>query len=87
LPPINFGIGIDHGITIVTRFGYSNDNDLKAFGRCAYNASKLCKKINMIIVSENSKAVWPSGEGGVLAFYNPEPIDGKIAYSTYRTRI
>lgn len=72
LPTIDFGIGIDHGVTIVTRFGYRNDNDLKAFGRCAYNASKLCKKKNIIMVSDNSQAVWPSGEGGALAFSSPE---------------
>ena len=75
LPPIDFGIGIDHGVTIVTRFGYRNDNDLKAFGRCAYNASKLCKKKNIIMVSENSKLVWPSSEGGNLAFNSPEIIN------------
>jgi adenylate cyclase len=84
LPPIDFGIGIDHGITIVTRFGYRNDNDLKAFGRCAYNAAKLCKKKNIIVVSDNSKDVWPTGEGGDLAFNNPEIIEGKMAYPTYR---
>lgn len=84
LPPINFGIGIDHGMTIVTQFGYRNDTDLKAFGQCAYNASKLCKKVNIIVVSENSKNVWPSGEGGSLAFNSPEYIEGKIAYPTYR---
>lgn len=84
IPPINFGIGIDHGITIVTKFGYRNDTDLKAFGRCAYNASRLCKKTNIIVVSENSKNVWPSGEGGSLAFNYPEHIDGEIAYPTYR---
>lgn len=84
LPTIDFGIGIDHGLTIVTRFGYQSDNDLKAFGSCAYNASKLSKKKNVIMVSENSKAVWPSSEGGVLAFSVPENIDGKIAYPTYK---
>ncbi len=87
LPMIDFGIGIDHGITIVTKFGYRNDTDLKAFGRAAYNCSRLCKKVNVIVVSENSKAVWPIGEGGKLAFSSPEFIDGKIAYQTYKSRI
>lgn len=86
LPMIDFGIGIDHGITIVTKFGYRNDTDLKAFGRGAYNASKLCKKKNLIVISENSKAVWPLGEGGNLVFDTPEFIEGKIAYPTHRLR-
>jgi len=85
LPIIDIGIGIDHGLTIVTRFGYRNDNDLKAFGPCAYNASKLCKGKNIIMVSQNSKDVWPSSVGGALAFGNPEYIDSKIAFPTYRT--
>ena len=45
LPQIDIGIGIDYGPTIVTRFGHNSDNDLKAFGKCVYNASKLCKEI------------------------------------------
>jgi class 3 adenylate cyclase len=85
IPQINLGIGIDHGITIVTKFGYRNDTDLKAFGKCAYNASKLCKKFNQIVVSANSQNVWPSGPGGALAFGTPEYIDGKVAYPTYKT--
>lgn len=80
LPTINLGIGIDHGITIVTKFGYRNDTDLKAFGRCVYNASKLCKGINQIIVSENSKNVWPTGPEGRLNFQLPIIIDNKFAY-------
>ena len=68
LKQINYGIGIDHGITIVTKFGYKNDTDLKAFGRCVYNASKLSKGINEIYVSDESKKVWPTGPGGNLRF-------------------
>ncbi len=82
LPAINLGIGIDHGITIVTQFGYRGDTDLKAFGKCAYNASKLCKKVNQIVVSAGSQAVWPSSDGGKLVFLSPEYIDSKVAFPT-----
>lgn len=82
IPKIDFGIGIDHGKTIVTKFGYRNDTDLKAFGRCAYQASKLCKERNEILVSQNSKDVWPNGPGGKLSFSNPKAIEGKWAYFT-----
>lgn len=84
LPNINLGIGIDHGITIVTKFGYRGDTDLKAFGRCAYNASKLCKLVNEIVVSEDSKSVWPITPGGQLGFGKPEYVDNKVAYRTFR---
>lgn len=84
IPQINLGIGIDHGITIVTKFGYRNDTDLKAFGRCAYNASKLCKGVNEIFVSENSQKVWPSGPGGALRFGSAVTINGKVAFPTFR---
>ena len=85
IPQINLGIGIDHGITIVTKFGYRNDTDLKAFGKCAYNASKLCKKVNQIVVSGNSQSVWPTLPSGVLVFGTPENIDGKVAYPTSKS--
>lgn len=85
LPQINLGIGIDHGITIVTKFGYRYDTDLKAFGRCVYNASKLCKGFNEINVSQNSQSVWPSGQGGNLQFGQAKIIDGKYAYSANKS--
>jgi adenylate cyclase len=85
LPQINFGIGIDHGITIVTRFGYRNDTDLKAFGKCVYNVSKLSKGLNEIIVSGNSKDIWPTTSGGQLRFGSPVYIDNKIAYYTSKS--
>jgi len=82
LPEIEYGIGIDHGITIVTHFGYRSDTDLKAFGRCVYNASKLSKLANQIVVSENSKSVWPSSQGGRLKFGQFQFIEGNPAYLT-----
>jgi class 3 adenylate cyclase len=84
IPKISLGIGIDHGLTIVTKFGYRNDTDLKAFGRCAYHASKLCKEVNKIVVSQNSRDVWPSGPNGRLTFDRLLVIEGKSAYSVSR---
>ncbi len=86
LPTINLGIGIDHGVTIVTRFGYRNDNDLKAFGKCAYNASKLCKGNNQILVSGESQLVWPTDINGTLGFGNPLKIEDRVAYPAYKIR-
>lgn len=83
IPQIRIGIGIDHGFTIVTRFGYKADNDLKAFGKCVYNVSRLCKGDNIIEVSSNSKNIWPSGIGGRLNFSSTYDADGKIAYIPY----
>jgi class 3 adenylate cyclase len=83
LPSINLGIGIDHGVTIVTRFGYKTDNDLKAFGSCVYNASKLSKGMNEIIVSEKSRQSWPSAEGGKLQFNQTVLNEGLIGYKTF----
>ncbi|WP_445454698.1 adenylate/guanylate cyclase domain-containing protein [Flavobacterium sp. 25HG05S-40] len=80
LPAINMGIGIDHGITIVTHFGYKTDTDLKAFGPCAYHASKLSKLVNTIVVSENSKRIWPTGPSGTLRFGNLQNIQNNLGY-------
>ena len=82
LPKIDLGIGIDHGITIVTRFGHKTDNDLKAFGGCVYNVAKLSKGVNEIIVSEKSNLAWPSSENGTLMFNQTLLKDGFIGYKT-----
>jgi class 3 adenylate cyclase len=83
LPIINLGIGIDHGLTIVTRFGHKTDNDLKAFGRCVYNASKLSKGFNEIVVSEQSQGKWPSSATGTLKFTKTVLKDNVIGYKTF----
>src|ERR1051326_8119104 len=75
LPAIDFGIGIDHGVTIVTRFGHNQDNDLKAFGKCVYDVSRLSKSMNEILVSTNSKQNWPYHPEGKLRFF-PKYVDG-----------
>lgn len=80
LPIINIGIGIDHGMTIVTRFGYKADNDLKAFGKCVYNVSRLCKGMNTILGSPSTQQNWPSSEGGKLSFNQARDADGNVAY-------
>jgi class 3 adenylate cyclase len=80
LPTIDLGIGIDHGVTIVTRFGYKTDNDLKAFGSCVYNASKLSKGMNEIIISEKSQSAWPTSPDGKLQFNITLLKEGLIGY-------
>lgn len=80
LPNISIGIGIDHGVTIVTRFGYKTDNDLKAFGKCVYNVSRLCKGVNTILGSPNAQANWPKSPNGTLQFIPAYDADGNIVY-------
>lgn len=84
LPNINLGIGIDHGITIVTRFGYRNDTDLKAFGRCAYNAAKLSKGFNEINATAITQSVWPVNSGGKVKFGLLKVMDGLHSYPIQR---
>ena len=83
LPTIDLGIGIDFGQTIVTKFGYKNDMDLKAFGKCVYNASKFCKGFNEIKTSVEASQVWPTSETGRLGFINPIEIEGKLSYTLH----
>jgi len=82
LPTINIGVGIDYGSAIVTRFGHKGDNDLKAFGQCVYNVSKLSKGVNEILVSSDAQRIWPLAINGALRF-DPKLIDSKIAYRAY----
>ena len=80
IPNIRVGIGIDHGITIVTRFGYKSDNDLKAFGKCVYNVSRLCKGEDDIKVSQSAQTNWPTSPDGRLQFIPAYDADKNIAY-------
>jgi class 3 adenylate cyclase len=84
LPNINLGIGIDHGVTIVTRFGYRGDTDLKAFGKCVYNSSKLSKGMNQIFVSQKSHEVWPVSPNGKLGFHRPERINDAVGVPLFK---
>lgn len=83
LPNINYGIGIDYGVTIVTRFGYRGDTDLKAFGKCVYNSSKLSKGMNQIFVSQKSQAEWPVSSNGRLGFNNPQQLNDVVGIPLY----
>ncbi len=80
LPNINIGIGIDHGITIVTRFGHKTDNDLKAFGKCVWNVSRLSKGVNTILGSPSAQLNWPKAPNGTLRFSPVYDTDNNIAY-------
>ena len=84
LPKIDIGLGIDFGDTIVTRFGYKSDNDLKAFGKCVYNVSRLSKGVNQIIVSEAAQDQWPTAPTGTMQFHFKALLqtNGYIATST-----
>jgi hypothetical protein len=68
LPIVNIGIGISHGMTRVTRFGYGKDTDLKAFGGCVHNAAKLNYGMNDIRISKASQDIYPKRQGGRLIF-------------------
>lgn len=85
LPQIDFGIGIDFGETIVTRFGYNADNDLKAFGECIYDVSRLSKGINLLYVSKKADDNWESSPGGNLSFQLDTTIDGIGCYKAITT--
>ena len=80
LPTLTLGIGIDYGVTIVTRFGLNQENDLKAFGSCIYNVSKLCKGYNEIVVSSSAISVWPVTPHGNSQFFPTLAKDGSLAY-------
>lgn len=80
LPQIDYGIGVDYGITIVTKFGYKGDNDLKAFGKSVYNVSRLCKGINVINFSPKAYNDIPKHPNGTIAFGQSYDSDNNIVY-------
>ncbi|MGG4029846.1 adenylate/guanylate cyclase domain-containing protein [Bacillus subtilis] len=63
------GIGIDHGDVIVTKIGTNQTYDVKAFGSCINDASKLSSGDGgAVLLSKKVKDLWPSSENGRISF-------------------
>ena len=69
LPPLKIGIGLAFSDALITHFGISANSQVKVIGQCIYYASHLSKGNNEIIVHENLENIWPTSDGGKLAFY------------------
>jgi len=68
LPPLEIGIGLSMGKTLVTLVGLSGNKHPKAFGNCVFNATKLSSERNEILTDEWLKKSWPTSSGGRLKF-------------------
>ncbi|AEK89478.1 MULTISPECIES: adenylate/guanylate cyclase domain-containing protein [Bacillus amyloliquefaciens group] len=63
------GIGIDYGDVIVTKIGTNETYDVKAFGSCINDASKLSSgEGGSVLLSKKVKDLWPSSKNGRISF-------------------
>jgi class 3 adenylate cyclase len=68
LPSIEIGVGMAYSQSIVTVIGDGSNIKPIAFGKCVFDATKLSKGRNQVIVSESLKLIWPTGEKGRITF-------------------
>lgn len=64
---INIGVGLAKSQVIIHAAGVESKYP-KAFGSCVYDATKLSSGTNIIGVSNELKACWPTSPGGSLTF-------------------
>ena len=65
---IDFGVGIDYGRVVVTKIGFKDIFDVKAFGDCINKASKYSSVFNEVKVGKSIKQKWPKGKTGRIRF-------------------
>lgn len=74
---VDFGVGIDYGKVIVTKIGFGDIIDVKAFGDCINKASKYSSVTNAVKVGKSIKQHWPIGKNGRIRFEGTD-ADGYI---------
>lgn len=69
LPPLEVGVGLGMSKAIISLVGLSGDlQEVKAFGKCVFNATKLSNSRNEVKIDTYLKAKWPSSKNGSLKF-------------------
>ncbi len=68
LPAVRIGVGLSVGPAIVTVMGSGNDARPIAFGAPVFEAAKLSKEDNQVIISTNMRDRWPKSSGGKRRF-------------------
>lgn len=68
LPPVQIGIGLAVSQAIITVTGHGNFVKPTAFGVCVFNASKLSKGIDEVIVDAALHRKWPTSPEGKWRF-------------------
>ena len=80
LPPVQIGIGLAVSKAIITVTGHGNFVKPTAFGVCVFNASKLSKGFDEVIVDAALERKWPTAPDGTLRFTlrRMDDIDGYL---------
>ena len=72
---INIGVGIAKSQAILYAAGLPHKKHPKAFGSCVYDATKLSSGNNIIGISKEVKAIWPTSSTGTLKFISYNFLD------------
>ena len=80
LPPVQIGIGLSVSKAIITLTGHGNFVKPTAFGICVFNASKLSKGFDEVMIDAALERKWPTAPDGTLRFIRRQmgDIDGYL---------
>jgi hypothetical protein len=79
LPAVQIGIGLSVSKAIITLTGQGNFLKPTAFGICVFNASKLSKGKDEVIIDEALERKWPISPNGKVRF-SPRSMDGVAGF-------
>lgn len=68
MPALEMGIGMSYSQSILTIIGDGPHLKPVAFGRSVFDATKLSKGRNQVIVDKSLQFIWPKGENGKVRF-------------------
>ena len=82
IPELEIGVGLSVGQAIITAMGLKEDARAVAFGTPVFEASKMSKARNQVILSGTMRQKWPKGKRGRRQF---KPVTVRYDDVGYRT--
>lgn len=83
LPPLAIGVGIALGPVLLSVIGVDGDLRPLGFGEAVFNASKLSKGDNQVVIHESVRDAWPRTKGGTTSF-KAISVLGNWGYTVHR---
>lgn len=83
LPAIEIGVGVSVGQAVVTIMGSGDDARPIAFGTPIFEASKMSKKRNAVVLSKAMRRQWPQGTSGKRQFKEVTVRGNDVGFRTW----
>jgi class 3 adenylate cyclase len=80
LPSLGIGVGIAFGPVLLSVIGPDGDLRPLGFGEAVFDASKLSKAENKVVIHQSLRDAWPKKKGGTTQF-TPISVKGAFGYT------